>query len=96
MSISYTNNIYGDYILGSTISANNSQGWAVGLAVTSGFIWSRHGVYDTCKAQLNPNKNSNSIQLVWPANSSGGEDMVGDLKFTVLVIVRCIYYPDHY
>lgn len=72
MSISYTNNIYGDYILGSTISANNSQGWAVGLAVTSGFIWSRHGVYDTCKAQLNPSASSNSIQLVWPANSSGG------------------------
>lgn len=72
MSISYTNNIYGDYILGSTISANNSQGWAVGLAVTSGFIWSRHGVYDTCKAQLNPSASSNSIQLVWPAGSSGG------------------------
>lgn len=72
MSISYTNDIYGDYILGSTISANNSQGWAVGLAVTSGFIWSRHGVYDTCKAQLNPSASSNSIQLVWPANSSGG------------------------
>lgn len=72
MSISYTNNIYGDYILGSTISANNSEGWAVGLAVTSGFIWSRHGVYDTCKAQLNPSASSNSIQLVWPANSSGG------------------------
>lgn len=72
MSISYTNNIYGDYILGSTISANNSQGWAVGLAVTSGFIWSRHGVYDTCRAQLNPSASGNSIQLVWPAGSSGG------------------------
>ena len=71
MSISYTNNVYGDYILGSTISANNSKGWAVGLAVTSGFIWSRHGVYDTCKAQLNPNASGNSIQLVWPSGSNG-------------------------
>lgn len=72
MAISYTNNIYGDYILGSTISANNSEGWAVGLAVTGGFLWCRQGVYDTCKAQLNPNASGNSIQLVWPSGSNGG------------------------
>lgn len=71
MSISYTSNIYGDYILGSTISATNSQGWAVGLAVTSGFLWCRQGVYDTCKAQLNPNAKGNSIQLVWPSGKNG-------------------------
>lgn len=71
MSISYTNNVYGDYILGSTISANNSEGWAVGLAVTGGFLWCRQGVYDTCKAQLNPNASGNSIQLVWPSGSNG-------------------------
>jgi hypothetical protein len=71
MSISYTSNIYGDYILGSTISATNSQGWAVGLAVTSGFLWCRQGVYDTCKAQLNPNAEGNSIQLVWPSGKNG-------------------------
>ena len=71
MSISYTSNIYGDYILGSTISATNSQGWAVGLAVTSGFLWCRQGVYDTCRAQLNPNASGNSIQLVWPSGSNG-------------------------
>lgn len=71
MSISYTNNVYGDYILGSTISANNSEGWAVGLAVTGGFLWCRQGVYDTCKAQLNPSASGNSIQLVWPSGSNG-------------------------
>lgn len=71
MSISYTSDIYGDYILGSTISATNSQGWAVGLAVTNGFLWCRQGVYDTCKAQLNPNAEGNSIQLVWPSGKNG-------------------------
>lgn len=71
MSVSYSNNIYGDYIIGGAISASNSQGWAVGLAINSGFLWCRHGVLDTCKAQLNPTASNNSIQLVWPSGSSG-------------------------
>ena len=71
MSVSYSNNIYGDYIIGGAISASNSQGWAVGLAINSGFLWCRHGVLDTCKAQLNPSASNNSIQLVWPSGSSG-------------------------
>lgn len=71
MSVSYSNNIYGDYIIGGAISASNSQGWAVGLAINSGFLWCRHGVLDTCKAQLNPSASNNSIQLVWQSGSSG-------------------------
>lgn len=69
LSIRYDNDIYGDYIVGASINVTNSTGWGVGLSISSGFLWSRHGVYDTSRAQFTPSSASNVIQFVWPESS---------------------------
>lgn len=69
LSIRYDNDIYGDYIVGASIDVTNSTGWGVGLSISSGFLWSRHGVYDTSRAQFTPSSASNVIQFVWPESS---------------------------